>query len=271
MKSQSPLTECKLRAGAFVPTEDRTSEKGQMTTAAAGEAEFRVADSKLMRRVFYAFAALALFSAGISLAGKWFGHSIAMAGYTDDTSLREVVIGNNVLTVPANYIRFDRARHDGIAARLDLYMRYPQMDGYSQESRDDFNNVGDGRKLVFMSFEPKMMSRDMSGRFAPIYSSLVAQPGKPGPGGLVIYGFTEKSGYLNETLAVAERAGKDPFVARCLSGASAAESLAPCERDVLVGDDLSLSYRFPEQYLGDWEALDAAMMATASRFLKTGR
>ena len=46
-------------------------------------------------------------------------------------------------------------------------------------------------------------------------------------------------------LAVAERPGEDPFVARCLTGASAAESLAPCERDIQLGDDLSLTYRFP--------------------------
>ena len=36
-------------------------------------------------------------------------------------------------------------------------------------------------------------------------------------------------------------------MARCLSGPSAEESLAPCERDIHVGDDLSLSYRFPTE------------------------
>ena len=41
-----------------------------------------------------------------------------------------------------------------------------------------------------------MMSRDMSGRFAPIYSSLIVKPGKPGPGGIDVYAFIEKSGYL---------------------------------------------------------------------------
>ena len=54
--------------------------------AIADGPEFTVVDSTLMRRVFYAFAALALLSVAISLGGKWFGHSIAMAGYTDDTT-----------------------------------------------------------------------------------------------------------------------------------------------------------------------------------------
>ena len=116
-----------------------------------------------------------------------------------------------------------------------------------------------------------MMSRDMSGRFAPIYSALIDQPGTPGPGGTMIYGFSEKSGYLNEVLAVAGRAGKDPFVARCLSGPSAEESLAPCERDIQVGDSLSLTYRFPREFLGNWQALDAAIVAKATDVLKAAK
>jgi hypothetical protein len=243
-----------------------------MKQAAITDAEdFHVVDSMLMRRVFYAFAALALLSVAISLGGKWFGRSIAMAGYTDDPTIHEIVIGNNVIAVPANTIRFDQARRDGIAARLDLYLRYPQMDGYSEAARGDFNHTGSTKNIIFLSFEPQMMSRDMSGRFAPIYSALIVQPGMPGPGGTTIYGFNEKSGYLNEVLVVGNRAGKDPFVARCLGGPSADESLAPCERDVQIGDNLSLTYRFPKDFLGDWQALDAAIMAKATHILKSGR
>jgi hypothetical protein len=238
--------------------------------AAAENPEFDVVDSRFMKRVFYAFAALALLSVAISVGGKWLGRSIAMAGYTDVTTAHEIVIGNNVITVPANFIRFDQARRDGVASRLDLYLRYPEMDGYSAAARDDFNHTGTAKKIVFLSFEPRMMSRDMSGRFAPIYSALIVQPGTPGPGGTTFYNFTEKSGYLNEVLAVAERPGKNPFVARCLSGPSAQESLAPCERDIQVGDDLSLTYRFPRELLGNWQALDAAITGKVAGMLKTG-
>ncbi|RUX30484.1 hypothetical protein EOA13_08755 [Mesorhizobium sp. M7A.F.Ca.US.011.01.1.1] len=232
--------------------------------------ELTVVDSRLMKRVLYGFAVLALLSAAISLAGKWFGHSIAMAGYTDDATVHQVVIGNNVITVPANAIRFAQARRDGIASRLDLYLRYPRMDGYSEPARNDFNHTGTVKNIVFLSFEQQMMSRDMSGRFAPIYSALITRPGIVGPGGTMIYGFNEKSGYLNEVLVVGNRPGKEPFVARCLSGPSADQSLAPCERDIQVGDELSLTYRFPREFLGDWQALDAAIATEATRVLKTG-
>ncbi len=233
--------------------------------------EFTVVDSSLMMKVFCAFAALALLSLAISLGGKWFGHSIAMGGYSDDTSMHEVVIGNNVLAVSANAIRFARARRDGVASRLDLYLRYPSMEGYSDAARDDFNGLGPTRNIIFLSFEERMMSRDMSGRFAPIYSALIEQPGTPGPDGITRYAFKEKSGYLNETLAVAFRPAQEPFVARCLSGQSAEGSLAPCERDVHVGDNLSLTYRFPEELLRNWQALDEAVAAATARLLKTAR
>lgn len=239
--------------------------------ASANSPELTVVDSSLMMKVFYIFAALALLSAAISFGGKWAGRTIAMAGYTDDATVHEIVIGNNVIAVPANMIRFERARHDGVATRLDLYLRYPAMEGYSNAARSDFNGQGASKNILFLAFEPRMMSRDMSGRFTPIYSALIAQPGRQGPGESTVYDFSEKSGYMNELLAVAARPGKDPFVTRCLSGPSAEESLAPCERDIHVGDQLSLTYRFPRELLGEWQALDQSVAAYAESSLKASR
>jgi hypothetical protein len=241
-----------------------------MSHPASETADFKVVDSRLMMKLFYGFAAVALMSVAISLAGKWFGQTVAMGGNTTDTTLHEIVIGNNVIVAPANAIRFDRARRDGLAARLDLYLRYPQMEGYSLAARGDFDRTGPGKNIIFLSFEEQLMSRDMSGRFAPIYSTLIVKPGTSGPAGLTSYEFSEKSGYLNETLAVAERPGATPFVARCLAGPGAAQSLAPCERDILVGERLSLTYRFPKELLADWKELDAAVAAKAATMLKTG-
>ncbi|MEP9388230.1 hypothetical protein [Mesorhizobium sp. KR9-304] len=223
-----------------------------------------------MMKVFYGFAVLALLSLGISLGGKWFGRSIALAGHTDDATLREIVIGNNVISAPANTIRFDRQRRNGIASRLDLYLRWPRLDGYSDAARDDFNHANGARTIIFLSFEERIMSRDMSGRLDPIYASMLVRPGVEGPGGTTLYRFNEKSGYLNEVLAVAAEPAGTAFVARCLAGESADESLAPCERDIHVGDDLSLSYRFPRELLGDWARLDAAVRARAASMLGSG-
>lgn len=114
------------------------------------------------------------------------------------------------------------------------------------------------------------MSRDMSGRFEPIYRLLIEPIGKPGPSGLIFYGFNEKSGYMNEMLAVAARPEKPPFVARCLTGPSADESLAACERDIHIGNELSLTYRFPAELLKDWERLDQAIAGQAVKMIRSG-
>lgn len=242
----------------------------EASSLAAEPQDIRAVDSSFVMKVFYVFAALALLSAGISVGGKWFGRSIALAGHTDDKTLREVVIGNNVISVPANAIRFDRQRRDGVADRLDLYLRWPELDGYSDAARDDFNHARGSRNVVFLSFEERMMSRDMSGRLEPIYASMLVRPGTAGPGGTTLYAFNEKSGYLNEVLVLAPQPDGTAFVARCLAGESAAESLAPCERDIHVGDGLSLSYRFPREFLADWAKLDTAIRAKAASMLGIG-
>lgn len=237
---------------------------------ASVDEQIRPIDSAFMVRVFYAFAVLALLSVAISLGGKWYGRTIAMAGHTDDTTIHEVVLGNDVLAVPANAIRFEAARRSGVAERLDLYLHWPEMTGYSAAAAADFNRVGDDGRILFLRFEPRLMSRDMSGRYEPIYRKLVDPAGTHGPAGVTFYRFKDKVGYLDEVLAVA-KGQAEPFVARCLTGAAAENSFAPCERDLHVGDFLSLTYRFPLGLLARWEALDAAVRDKASIFLRTGR
>ena len=254
---------------AFVEDEVHAVQGMGMEQRAERELQVKAVGSAFMKRVFYVFAALAILSVGISLAGERIGRILALAGHTEDTTIHEIVIGNNVLDVPANVIRFERARRDGIAERLDLYLRWPDMNGYSAAARDDFNHAHGGKKILFVSFGEQSMSRDMSGRFDPIYRSLIVEPGVPGQGGTTLYGFKDRSGYVDEVLAVAERSGQAPFVARCLNGESAQESLPPCERDILIGHNLSLSYRFPRELLPGWRALEAAVLATANRYLRT--
>jgi hypothetical protein len=241
----------------------------QASTGQGGTA--RGIDDRLMVRVFAAFVMLALLSALISVGGKWIGRAIALAGHTEDASRREIVIGNNVIVVPANAIRFEGDRRDGVASSLRLYLRWPDLRGYEAAARDDFNHAGGSRNILFVSFEPRIMSRDMSGRYDPIYASLVENPGTLGPAGLTLHGFKPQSGYLDERLVVGPEEKGRRFVARCLTGAVAAESLADCERDLAVGDHLVVVYRFPSRLLGDWRRLEAAVLAYAREALKTPR
>lgn len=240
------------------------------TRAAPADNPLKVSTG-FMRKVFIGFAAFSVLSVGISVAGRYYGQSIAQGGHTDSTALHEIVIGNDVVVAPSNMIRFAEARRDGITTRLDLYVRWPNLDGYSEAGRDDFNHAGGSRNILFLTFEEASMSRDMSGRFAPIYDALIDKPGQPGPDGLTIYDFSAKSGYLDETLVVAARPEDTPFVARCLKGEAAAQSLAPCTRDIQIGRNLSLTVRFPSSLLANWRALEATIRARGVSMLRTSR
>lgn len=226
-------------------------------------------DEHFLRKVFYGFVAIALTALALNLAGRYFGRSIALGGHTASTIRYEVVIGNDVVVAPANAIRFAQSRRDGVAPKLELYLHWPDMTGFTRENETDFNAPGGQQDLVFLSFEPRAMSRDMSGRFEPIYRSLVEWPGRADESGIALHAFTERSGYLGEELAVLDRPAAEPLVARCVTGQAAAEMLAPCERDIQVGDDLSLVYRFPRALLADWPALEAAVRAKALEMVRT--
>lgn len=223
-----------------------------------------------VQRLFHVFLGLALLSAAISAAGHWLGGRLALGGHSHTTTVHEIVLGNDVLAVPENMIRFEEARRPGVTNRLDLYLHWPELEGYSEAMRDAFNHVDGSRELIFVTFHKRLMSRDMSGRFEPIYAALT-EPGTPGPAGLEMRPFRSSVGYLDEVLAVGPADGKgERFVARCLTGHQAADSLAPCERDIHLGDGLSVNFRFPERMLNDWQSLDRALTAKIGEMLQSG-
>lgn len=142
-------------------------------------------------------------------------------------------------------IRFSSQRRDGVTGRLDLYARWPGLTGYTERDRAIFNLLTPKRHLIFMSIEQRRMSRDMSGRYLPIYADLIDPTGEVLPGNLTVHRFLENSGYKGEELVLSDpRSGKPEFVARCLAD-TAAESFNSCERDVQFGRDLQILYRFP--------------------------
>jgi hypothetical protein len=219
------------------------------------------------RKLRAALMGIALLCVCVSLAGKWIGGTVLLGGHSEDRTHREIVIGNNVLSVPSNAIRFEQARVDGVASRLDLYLHWPDLEGYTAERRDAFNNRGGNGRVLFLSIEEALMARDMSGRLEPIYRRVIEPQGRDLDGGLTAHAFTKESGFRDEELVIGT--GKTPFVARCLTAKAAADLLASCERDIRIGEELSLSYRFPRELLAQANEMDAAVRRRAQAFLRT--
>jgi hypothetical protein len=216
---------------------------------------------KYAQRLFLIFAGLALIALLLSLGERLVGGRIALGGHSDSTQQHEIIIGDDVLSAPENMIRLPEQRRSGMANR-------PNLSGFDQLEQETFNGAHSSRKLIFLSFEERVMSRDMSGRFDPIYRHLIEGNGAAGPAGLERYVLPAKAGYLNEVLYVGPLEGSQRFVARC-SEEEKEKFIAACERDMQIGGNLSATVRFPVELLPEWRALNAALKPLITRLIAT--
>ncbi|MBP1856581.1 hypothetical protein [Rhizobium herbae] len=204
---------------------------------------------------------LAALTAAISIAGRWYGNNLALAGHTTSSEANDIFIGQDHLRLPSNVIRFDQQRMTGVAERADLYLTWPGLQGYTDETRTLFNDVNHPESLIFLDVSQSTMSRDMSGRIEPIYQHLFEGSPLPGPAGLVRHEMKENSGYGQEVFFTANRGRDTPYAVRCiLPAAPAMSTSADCQRDIHAGRDLVVLYRFSSQLLPQWQAIDSAVV-----------
>jgi hypothetical protein len=210
--------------------------------------------------------AVAVLTAILTVAGKYYGDRLAMDGHTESRETFHIVVGQDVLTLPANTIRFENQRHTGQAESVSVYLSWPEMDGYTARAATRFSNPTGAQDLIFIDFSQSVMSRDMSGRLEPIYSRLFTGEPQKGPAGLIIHRLVPKSGFGEEVILTGMTKTGSLYVVRCLLPKnSASASAADCQRDIHVGRDLTLLYRFSSTLLPDWEDLDARVQAFADR------
>ena len=214
-------------------------------------------------RLFAVLVVLAGLTIILALSGRYFGKQIALGGYSNSSAIHEIIIGQTVLAMPERHIRFSDQRRAGITQQLELFVHWPTMTGYSDTYRAAFNQQTETNPIVFISVSERRISRDMSGRYDPIYKQLVADDSvEPGANGLMRFSFRpEASVFDGEELWVGARPESgDPFVARCITGTvfdGQVKPLAPCQRDVHVGHGLAVKYRFSADLLPQWRELDS--------------
>ncbi len=181
--------------------------------------------------------------------------------FTTGAQQLEIVIGNDVVRVPANYVRFEYQRNSATADQLDLVYLFPELVGYSENQKPLFNATGNDSKLVHISLRKRKLSLDMSNRLQPIYNQLFeGQPSK-GPESLILQPLRSGSGYDGEVLAIGQ-VNQQNWVARCQTPQS---NMRPvCIRDVFVGRELSALYSFPLHMLKNWRGINQA----TEKFLK---
>lgn len=203
---------------------------------------------------------LALFSVTLTYFSDALGQLLLLGNHSNSQTIRKITIGLDQLQIEENAIRFDRQRHDGKAMRVDLALTWPEMRGYSVADRLRFDDINQTNRLIFIQISQSTMSQDMSGRVVPIYSQLFDGAPQDGPFGLTIHHLKAGSGYDGEILYTAKRPGTTDYAIRCMDAKTLNDqAIDDCQRDIHLGNDLSVLYRFSRKNLSDWQKIDEAV------------
>lgn len=239
-----------------------------MTTAVDNETPEPLLSNRLLFRITLVIGLLAALAAGLSFAGRWMGEELALGGNTESREVHHIIVGQDVLALPANAIRFETQRRDGRAETVSIFLSWPDMEGFTRANESAFIDPLTPDRLIFAEFSQSVMSRDMSGRVDPIYSKLFVGSPTKGPVGLEVHELSRKSGFGDERLLTATLPDGSLYAVRCLLPASpAASTSADCLRDVRVGRDLTMLYRFSAALLPQWHRIDDAMRTYAEKHI----
>lgn len=198
-------------------------------------------------------------------AAHFYGSILAKGGNSTSLQIDQISIGDDVINVPENMIRFRSQRNVASLNRLDLYAHWPSMSGYSEERAAIFDSTQSGAPIIFISLEPREMTKDMSGRINSIYENFFAGPPVDAGNGLVRRAFSADSAYFSEDLYY-EADSPYPFAARCVrESQNITETF--CIRDIHIGRDLTLTYRFHSNLLPQWLSLDNVVRSHFTKML----
>ena len=207
---------------------------------------------------------LALVSVFAAIGLYLYFSNLHTARFSSSQKPVEVVIANTVLLVPENMIRFEKQRVSQATDKLDLFVSWPDMNGYRETTKALFESSSDASNLVFVTIEPRAMMHDMSGRLRPIYARFFEGVGILGPSGLVQQPLNSAAGFIDEDLFF-DPSSPYPFVARC-TRAGQHTIRATCLRDIHLGKDLMMTYRFDKKLLPHWTDLDDKVRALGYQF-----
>jgi len=239
--------------------------------SAPPQADLPLISDRFLLRLTCAAILLIAITLAISIGGRWLGQHMALGGHSESGTILDVTIGEDTLQIPENTIRFAEQRHSGPAERVDLYLTWPGMMGYTHERRESFDTIENPDLLLFLQISQSTMSKDMSGRLVPIYSKLFDGPPVEFGHGLTLHHLKNTSGYGSEVLLTAERPDQQPFAVRCiLPSQKNRASSGDCQRDIHIGSDLTVLYRFSSTLLQDWNHIDAAVRSFVSARINAG-
>jgi len=196
---------------------------------------------------------------------KTYHDAVSLSGKVSDPTPTSLVIAGEPLSIPANMIRSAGMRAGGNVDRVDLLLHWPSLEGFSDDKADAFRDGSTDAPLLYVSIVPRENPLDSDMRLSALYSRFFIGGALAGPAGLTGRYMTDDSGYRGELIFFAAD-GPDRYAARCIAEATP-EVPATCIRDVNIGNQITMTYRFDRSYLGDWKAMDNGLKTLATDFV----
>lgn len=176
-----------------------------------------------------------------------------------------VTVAGEMLTIPNGYFRFVDQRRAAKLDRIDLLLSWPGLGVATPTRPPGPTEIDVDPNLVFVSIARRDVAFDSTARLATVYQRFFAGPAFDGPGGLLGQRMAAGSGYEDE-LVYFEPGAVRPFAARCFAGEQA-DRVTICLREVMIGRDLILTYRFAASLLPAWQTLDRDLRDRIDGFL----
>jgi hypothetical protein len=171
----------------------------------------------------------------------------------------EVIVGNTRFLIPEHYTRYPSQRAGGRQQAMDMHALLPDLAPWSPDRQDEFSDNSVRSEVIYFSLREKATPLNSARRFKTIYSKyLAAGEPQPGPDGLELYSFNEKSGYAGQDILVGKDSEDRMTLLLCDRRSALVES-PNCSRSLLLGPNLELDYRYKREHLDDWRAIDDAV------------
>jgi hypothetical protein len=190
-----------------------------------------------------AFAALGIALIVYLLAPRW-----AEAPAPLDAPRLPIVVAGVVFNIAPAAIRVPLQRRAGPQDRVDLAYAWPDL-------TPPDSHIGGSVARMFVTIEPSRSTLLPSERLRSIYPRYIEAPSASGPGGLTIAPFRDGTPYQGEDLLY-DASSPDRFLVRCNSGRGEL-TLAMCLYERPDGA-AALTFRFPRDWLADWQAVAGA-------------
>lgn len=163
-------------------------------------------------------------------------------------------VGKAVLLVPENFLRFKHLRSGGEKKRLSLYVKWPEMSGYSEQTKEDFTTRSATSAIIYIDLTAPERVWSPRTRLKKIYPTYFK--GKPEK---TVYGLTKQamatgSGYEHQDLFYAN-SHNGLFLAHC-DQPERSITPADCYRDMVMNGKVQIQYRFRRRLLGNWNEID---------------